>query len=167
MVWCRKKKMVKKSKQSRFPSAGIIGEELLVLFFVAMVVSWAYVSDASPDPVKKHRPIQFELSLLDDGTYRGAYEMGGEEYVVDIVIEAHRIKEITVIKGPERVFSKKCGLCEAVVMLKEALDTQSLPVDAYSGATRTTIAILRAVQAALSSPFEAAENTPSRTEAWR
>lgn len=52
-------------------------------------------------------------------------------------------------------------------MIKEAIEMQSLPVDAYSGATRTTTAILRAVEEALRTPFEGLDDAFTHSEAWR
>lgn len=149
--------MEKRSKQNRFAGC----------FFIAMAVFFLCVLEASPEFTMERKPLKFELSLLDDGIYRGSYGMAGSEYTVDITIEAHRIKAIAVINGPERVFAKKCGLCDALAMIKETIETQALPVDAYSGATQTTSAIKHALEAALSSPFEGLNYTPSHTEAWR
>lgn len=156
-----------KNKQNRLVFQGGIGKVPLVLFFSAGIILSDCVLEAKPESAKARLPIQFELSLLEDGSYRGSYGMADGQYTVDIAIEAHRLKAVTVIEGPERVLNQKCGLCEAKAMIKETIETQSLPVDAYSGATRTTIAILRAVEAALSAPFSGADDTASPSEAWR
>jgi uncharacterized protein with FMN-binding domain len=159
--------MGKKTKQNRFPIYRIIARDLCAFSFAALVVLSVWVLEATPEPVMERQSLQFELLSLNNGIYRGSYGTAGNEYAVEIAIEAHRIEAISVIDAPERVLAKKCGLCDALAMIKETIATQSLPVDAYSGATQTTTAIKHALEAALSSPFEGANNAPSHTEAWR
>jgi uncharacterized protein with FMN-binding domain len=159
--------MENRSKKSRFAFFFIIAKDLFALLFITMAVLSVCVLAAKPESTMERQPVPFELSLLNDGIYRGSYGMAGSEYTVDVTIEAHRIKAIAVISGPERTFAKKCGLCDALAMIKETIETQSLPVDAYSGATQTTSSIKHALEAALKLPFEGSDYAPSHTEAWR
>jgi uncharacterized protein with FMN-binding domain len=139
----------------------------MIPILALMIVIFACVLEAKPEPVvERYTPLS-DLSQLDDGTYRGSYAIAGSEYSVDITIEAHVIKGITVIKGPARVFTQKCGLCNAMDMIKEVIGTQTLPVDAYSGATRTTAALFRAIETALMREFERQDDGATHTEAWR
>jgi uncharacterized protein with FMN-binding domain len=107
------------------------------------------------------------LSQFEDGIYRGAYTHSDYQFTVDITIKAHLITEITVINGPKRVFTQKCGLCDAMDMIRDVIATQSLPVDAYSGATPTTAAILRAVEEALTPQLDEQDDPSSHHEAWK
>jgi uncharacterized protein with FMN-binding domain len=132
-----------------------------------MFVIFACASETKSEPAMDHSTeIPFDLPLMKDGTYRGSNTMADSEYAVDITITTHAIKEISVIRGPKRIFTQKCGLCEAMAMIKKVIATQSLPVDAYSGATQTTTAVLGAIEEALMTEIERQENSPP-TEAWK
>ncbi|MFH0730620.1 MAG: FMN-binding protein [Pseudomonadota bacterium] len=135
------------------------------LMIIELTVVTAYFFPATTESVMGHQA-PFDLPQMKDGTYRGSHTIADSEYAVDITITTHEIKEISVIRGPKRIFTQKCGLCEAIAMIKKVIATQSLPVDAYSGATQTTTAVLRAIEEALMTEIEWQENSPP-TEAWR
>lgn len=142
-------------------------KDILVLPFVLfMVTISAYVLEAKPESVIQHPEALVDLSQLENGTYRGSCTMADGEYTVDITIEAHVITGITILNAPQRVFNRKCGLCEAMDMIREVIGTQSLSVDAYSGATQTTTAIVRAIEEALMMELKRQDKSP-HTEAWR
>lgn len=97
----------------------------------------------------KRPPVQFDLSHVKDGVYRGVHDLNDFIYAVDVVIQSNHIEEILIVKVPERVLARKCGLCEAMAMIREVKEDQQVDVDAYSGATRTTRALSKAVENAL------------------
>lgn len=119
---------------------------------------------AAPDPVTANDTPRFDLSRLDDGIYRGISGKADTQYTVDIVIEAHAIKEITITGGSERLLIKKCAFCETKAMIQDAIKSQSLPVDAYSGATQTTSAVMEAVENALTPPYKRPADAPNQPE---
>jgi fumarate reductase flavoprotein subunit len=94
-----------------------------------------------------------DLSAVPDGTFRGNYRKAKIDYQVDVTVEAKTIRDIRIIKTKEQFFGKKCALCEVEYLIQEILSQQTLPVDAVSGATQTSHAILKAIEDALRPPF--------------
>jgi uncharacterized protein with FMN-binding domain len=87
-----------------------------------------------------------DLLNVSDGNWQGEYvdEKSEEMSRVEVKVEAHRIKEITVLERKCTPIGKK-GEYIIVRVIKE----QSLQVDAVSGATLTSTITLKAIEAAL------------------
>lgn len=87
---------------------------------------------------------QIDLTLVDDGKYVGTYETTRWTNTVEVVIENHEIKEITIVKD---VMIALEGLSDR--LFKRVIDNQSIEVDIETGTTITSKAYLKAIENAL------------------
>ncbi|MDR0643205.1 MAG: FMN-binding protein, partial [Treponema sp.] len=87
-----------------------------------------------------------DLSGKADGTYRGEYDLPKTpvKVMLDVHTENARITAIEIVKHQCSPIGKK-----AEKITDSIIEQQSLQVDAISGATGSSKAILKAVEAAL------------------
>ena len=78
------------------------------------------------------------------GTYDGDFTYGGFAYQVSVSVASHQIRDIAVVKNRTTSHAKK-----AEEALKRVAEQQRNDVDAVSGATTTSKALLKAVENAL------------------
>ena len=93
------------------------------------------------------RPIDREK--ISDGVYDGVYEAKPVKAVVEISVESGKIITIKVVKHDHM----KGGKAESIIP-KRIIDAQSTKVDAVSGATRSSIVIMNAVQDAVEKAYK-------------
>ncbi|MDF2839774.1 MAG: FMN-binding protein [Clostridia bacterium] len=113
---------------------------IVITIFVFMLVGFFYIK-SRPVPVVEIAAI--EMSSVKDGFYVGEYESFPVKAVVNVQVKDNKILRIEIIEH-ENGLGKKA---EAVV--EEVIQTQSLKVEAVSGATHSSNVILKAVEAAL------------------
>jgi len=90
------------------------------------------------------------LTLVQDGTYNGFFDAIRVSADVSVTVKNHRITEVVINKhnyGYDRATA-------AEVVIIDVVDSQSLEVDAVSGATNSSKVILKAVQNALESGMD-------------
>src|SRR5208282_1342788 len=85
-----------------------------------------------------------DLSQVKNSDYSGDYAYGGFSYEVEVTVANHQIKDIAIIKNRTTTHAK---MAEGVV--KRILEQQRNDVDAISGATTTSKALLKATENAL------------------
>lgn len=86
-----------------------------------------------------------DLSAIQDGTYTGSFDaiyVGAE---VVVTLKNHKITDITITNHK----NEKGKLAEAIPA--KVIESQSLEVDAVSGATNSSKVILKAIENALES----------------
>jgi uncharacterized protein with FMN-binding domain len=86
-----------------------------------------------------------DLSLVADGSWKGSYSQGPIKVEVEVVMAAHRIESVRILK--HRTMKGKPA--EAIV--DSVVAAQSLQVDVVSGATASSKCILKAIEVALES----------------
>ncbi|MDR0909423.1 MAG: FMN-binding protein [Spirochaetaceae bacterium] len=106
---------------------------LLGLLLITACVSFDDIHAVLPD-----------LSRKADGVYRGSYKVGPVEAMVDVAIHDMVITGITIVKHNSSPIGKP-----AEAITQRIIEKQSLGVDAVSGATASSKAILKAVEEAL------------------
>jgi uncharacterized protein with FMN-binding domain len=84
-----------------------------------------------------------DISGKTDGTYQGESKVGPVRVTLDVAVKDGRITAITII----RHFNGLGKKAEAIV--PRVIEAQSLAVDAVSGATGSSKAILKAIETAL------------------
>jgi len=84
------------------------------------------------------------LSSISDGVYKGDYSYGGFTYEVEVTVKEHKIETINVLKNRNTSHAKS-----AEGVIGKVLKTQSVNLDAVSGATTTSKALLKAIENAL------------------
>jgi uncharacterized protein with FMN-binding domain len=86
-----------------------------------------------------------DLSLVKDGVYSGDYSYSGFTYQVEVTVADHHIKDVAIINNRKtNRATMAAGVAQSVV------DQQKNDVDAVSGATTTSKALLKAIENALS-----------------
>lgn len=127
------------SKRKKF----IIGMIIAVFLFVGgsalhqLVSSLRYINNlviSTPD-----------LSRVQDGVFNGTFETPILSANVDVLMENHRITEIRI---NDHNYGRGGG---AEIITDDVIAQQSLEVDTISGATSSSLVILRAIQDALES----------------
>ena len=117
---------------------------LLVLVLAAGAVM-AYMAKELA-PLEQAVIPEADLSAVQDGTFEGSYKAGPVQVVLDVTVKDHQITKIDLIKhvnGQGR---------PAEAILDQVIAAQSLQVDAVTGATYSSKAILLAIQDALTQP---------------
>jgi len=87
-----------------------------------------------------------EMSGKADGVYRGNYNLSGTPVKVklDVTVQDNKITGIEIIKHTGSRIGRR-----AEIITERIIEKQSLSVDAVSGATGSSTAILKAVENAL------------------
>lgn len=90
-------------------------------------------------------PIEaIDLASVSDGTFQGDFSYGGFTYEVAVSVKDHRIQTIDILKNRNTKHAKQA---EGVV--PQVLSAQSVNIDAVTGATTTSKALLKAIETAL------------------
>ncbi|MCL2577553.1 MAG: FMN-binding protein [Defluviitaleaceae bacterium] len=84
---------------------------------------------------------------IQDGTFNGFFNAIFVSADVDVTIENHTITEIVI---NEHYFGRNSAV-DAEAVIVDVVDSQSLEVDTVSGATNSSLVILKAIQLALES----------------
>jgi len=87
-----------------------------------------------------------DLKGLENGTYIGRAEVGGFSYVVEVIMTNHRIEDIKVLKNRNSSYARW-----AETVIYKILRYQTLKVDAVTGATTSSKALMKAVSNSLQS----------------
>jgi uncharacterized protein with FMN-binding domain len=113
---------------------------IIITLLVLGVVGFFYVK-SRPVPVIEIGAI--EISTVKDGSYVGEYESFPVKAVVNVEVKDKKIVNIDILEH-ENGLGKK-----AEVVAEEVIKTQSLKVEAVSGATHSSNVILKAIESAL------------------
>jgi uncharacterized protein with FMN-binding domain len=113
------------------------------LFLCCLVASGSCLSEEIVR-VRSMPIASVDLSTARDGTYRGSYSYGSFTCVVQTTVKSHRIETITVIKNRSTLYARK-----AEGVIPRVLEAQSPDVDAVTGATTTSKALLKAIENSL------------------
>ena len=121
-------------------------KKYFILFIVVIVIGFTLFITCN---TAKHTGMEASLPDLNnkpDGSYRGNYDLSGTpvKVTLDVVIQNNKIAEINIIKHICSPIGKK-----AEKITGRIIEKQSLNVDAVSGATGSSKAIVKAVENAL------------------
>jgi len=112
---------------------------ILIIFICALIVccSTAY---------KNLTAIMPDLALKTDGVYRGKYDLTGTpvKVTLDVTVQNHKITDIKIVEHFCSPIGKKAEKITDII-----IESQNLDVDAVSGATGSSKAIIKAVENAL------------------
>lgn len=86
---------------------------------------------------------ELELSSMPDGTYRGSFSSFPVSAVVEVTVNQGDITDLAIIEHQHG----QGGAAEAI--LEDVLATQSVSIDTITGATYSSIVILKAIEHAL------------------
>jgi len=112
---------------------------ILIVFIILLVIgcSTAYKTMTAQMP---------DLTQLSDGVYRGVCDLSGTpvDVTLDVSIKDNKISNIEIVRHMCSPIGKK-----AEKIIEHVIERQSLEIDAVSGATASSKAILKAVENAL------------------
>lgn len=91
--------------------------------------------------------VDIDLSEIEDGIYNGSYQYSNNIYYAEVEIADHQFVNITITSDSKE--SNQSYVEQAIAVIDRVISTQSLEVDTISGATRSSKAILLAIQDAL------------------
>jgi uncharacterized protein with FMN-binding domain len=116
-----------------------ISRKLVVIFAGLIIIgcSTAYKSVTAQMP---------DLTTVADGKYSGMFDLSGTpvKVILDVTVQDHRITNIKIVKHFCSPIGKK-----AEKIIDSVIEKQDLGVDVVSGATGSSISILKAVENAL------------------
>jgi uncharacterized protein with FMN-binding domain len=123
---------------------------------VAFVFLVATIAMSIHSAIKNYQQLSFirklpvatiDLSLLNDGDYKGSFCHSHFCYKVAVSISDHTISTVTILKNRYSTYGKKAeAICERIIK------AQSLQVDNISGATITSKSLIKSVEKALKEP---------------
>jgi uncharacterized protein with FMN-binding domain len=87
-----------------------------------------------------------DMENKSDGMYRGSYDLSGTpvKVIVDVTVQNQTITGVNIIKHSCSPIGKK-----AEKITERVIEQQSLAVDVVSGATGSSMAIMKAIENAL------------------
>ena len=128
----------------------IIISFLIIILMVLVTLGILMGRSASIAKKVRAMPInEVDLAEITDGSYKGDFTYAGFTYQVEVMIKEHKIENIKVLKNRNTKYSK---LAEGII--EKVVQNQSLKVDAISGATTTSKALLKAIENALTGQGE-------------
>ena len=110
----------------------------ITVFFVAWAITGCSMAYSGLDAETP------DLNIKQDGVYRGTYKLSPVDVTLDVTIGNRRITEIEIIEHTCSAIGKN-----AEKITNNIIKKQSLNVDAVTGATISSKAILKAVENAL------------------
>lgn len=131
---------MKKKRIMVIVAISVILTAILITFLFVVVIP-----EKNNEAIRQMEIHNVDFSKLEDGIYPGEYAYGHYTYRVEVTIKDQRIANIDVYHGRD---SKQAKAAEGVI--DEIVAEQKINVDAISGATTTSKAILKAVELALS-----------------
>lgn len=111
-----------------------------------MIVMFTFLGCAYQEMIRvRQMDIQnVDISSIQDGKYIGSFSYSGFEYIVKTIVNAQKIIAIEILQNRD---TKRAQRAEGV--LREILKRQTPNVDAISGATTTSKALMKAVENSL------------------
>jgi uncharacterized protein with FMN-binding domain len=127
--------------------------KILIVTFIAVgvfiIVGIAMMMKMRPVLQEQKQVRRMEISNADltkvlDGVYQGDFTYGGFTFLVEVGVTNHKIENIKILKNMETSHAKHVeGVIERIIQ------KQSPNVDAITGATTTSKALMKAVENAL------------------
>ena len=113
---------------------------------VWMIILFGLVGCASQEVLMmRQMKIQdVDMSSVMDGAHVGSYSHSGFEYRIQAVVRDHTITDIIILNNRDTKYARK-----AEEVAAEIIKEQTPNVDAVSGATTTSKALMKAVENAL------------------
>lgn len=124
----------------------IISLSVVAVVIIAIVVTVVALINKMEKDLEYLKNLEFEnidLTQIEDNTYFGSYSAAVVSAEVKVTVTNHAITNIEIVKHD----NGKGAAAEAIT--GDVIEAQSLEVDAISGATHSSIVILKAIENAL------------------
>ena len=114
--------------------------------FVLGLLAVIILSSCNTASLREIRASLPDMEGKYDGVYRGSYDLSGTpvKVTVDVTVQNQNITAVNIVRHVCSPIGKK-----AEKITERIIERQSLDVDAVSGATGSSIAILKAIENAL------------------
>lgn len=116
---------------------------ILVLVIILVMVGMLLTVNKNFNQLKNTQILTIDLSEIEDGTYSGSYSKTPVSAEVRVTVKNHAITEIIIVKHD----NGKGGAAETIT--DRIIQSQSLEVDTVTGATFSSLVIIKAVENAL------------------
>ena len=113
-------------------------------FLLIMILLFLGCASQEMISVRQMNIQNVDMASVQDGEYVGSFSYSGFEYSVKTIVNEHKIIDIKILQNRETKHAKR-----AEGVLTEILKRQTPNVDAISGATTTSKAIMKAVENSL------------------
>jgi uncharacterized protein with FMN-binding domain len=130
---------------------GGVMKKAIILFLILVLAGTGTVNAKRKKSLNKiYREIRtlkiedVDLSVLEDGVYEGTFTYLGFPHIVAVTVAGKKITGIEIVQGGVTRYGK-----EAEAITDVVIEKQSPNVDAISGATTTSKALLKAIELAL------------------
>lgn len=124
----------------------IMGLFMLVVFIFGIIEAKLSI-EANLENLADKEISNVDLSKVRDGVYTGSYKMFPIDVEVEVTVSKHRISEIKLIKHNNGQGKS------AEVIPDRVVEAQTLEVDIVTGATYSSIVILKAIENAIESAY--------------
>ena len=128
----------------------VIGSLVIMVISVAIFLVTVYPKIKEQAEVRNMVIDEVALDDVQNGTFQGDFNYRDFTYEIEVTVQGHVIEEIKVLRNRDDEYAKKA---EAVI--DRVLKAQSLKVDAITGATLTSKALLKSVENALAKGLQA------------
>lgn len=116
------------------------------VFFVIIALFFIGCASKEMMMVRQMEIQNVDTKNIQDGEYIGSFSYSGFEYKVKTIVQGHRIADIKILQNRDTKHAKS-----AEGVISEIIEKQSPNVDAISGATTTSKALMKAVENSLGS----------------
>jgi uncharacterized protein with FMN-binding domain len=115
-------------------------------FFVPGLLAVMVLISCNSTSLREIRASLPDMEGKNDGVYRGSYDLSGTpvKVTVDVTVQNQNITAVNIIKHICSPIGKK-----AKKITERIIEQQSLDVDVVSGATGSSMAIMKAIENAL------------------
>jgi len=131
---------------------------IVIIFLCSGLMACAQLKKVREMPIN-----DIDLVQVKDGTYTGDFTYGlfgiDFTYIVETDVQSNKIINIRVVQNRNTHHAK---LAENVI--PRVIEAQSPNVDAHTGATTTSKALLKAIEHSLVKGVSSSENLPSTNE---
>jgi uncharacterized protein with FMN-binding domain len=126
---------------------GILIAFVFLVATIAMSIYSAIKNYQQLSFIRKLPVAAIDLSVINDGDYKGSFCYSHFCYKVNVSISSHAISAVTILRNRNSDYGKK-----AAAISERIIKAQSLQVDMISGATITSKSIVKSVEKALTEP---------------
>jgi len=122
-----------------------------ILWFLFSFLSVFFILSCMPYQHIRQMPVRdINIEWIRDGIYKGSFNYGigsGFTYEVQTTVKNHKIVEIDILKNKDTKYARMAeGVTDRII------DAQNPNVDAISGATAASKALMKAVENSLLTP---------------
>lgn len=119
-------------------------KKTLILLAAAAVLGSCAAPRSGYDRVREMTIQRVDLATVPDGKHQGRFGYGYHSFTVEATVQNHRLVKVDLLTETDYDYAKK-----AAPVLTRMVERQSPNVDAVTGATTTSKAIMKATESAL------------------